>query len=218
MGSAESTLQTLSNQFVKNIHEVDDTIGENNDYGAGIGPHDEDDQIDSLVEAVKQDRTFPGSLFTVKSNPSQTEYPGGQSADLVIETDETTIFCEAKLFRFQYANGRPSPQAFSKVFNPYQDHSPRSFIHDVEKLASSEVATHKGFIGLYYRPVSGAGTEITGEEVAEKFASDVVQWTDHSIGVVSVSQFEELQHDVHSRGAILSWLLDSQPQQWFKQG
>lgn len=217
MDSAESTLQTLSNQFAENIHDVDETIGENNDYGAGIGPHDEDDQIDALVKAVKQNGSFPGSLFTVKSNPSQTKYPGGQSADLAIETDETTIFCEAKLFRFQYANGRPSPQAFGKVFNPYQDRGPRSFIQDVAKLASSDVDTHKSFLGLYYRPTSGAGTEITGTEIAEKFASDVDQWTDHSIDVVSVTQFEGLQHDVHSRGAILSWILDSQPQQWFKE-
>ena len=170
MSSTASLLQRLSDQFANVIAEVDRTIGENRNYGAGIGPHDEDDQIDALVSAVQQHGSFPGRLFTVKNHPSKTRYPGGQAADLVIEADETTVFAEVKLFRFQRANGNPSVEGFSKVFNPYQDHSPRSFIHDVDKLADSELATQKGFIGIYYRPNSGAGTEITGSEIAERFA------------------------------------------------
>lgn len=217
MSSPKTLLQTLTEQFAEAINDVDRTIGESEDYGAGIGPHDEDDQFDALVSAVRDRGSYSGSLHTMKNAPSKTQYPGGQSADLVIEGRDTTLFCEAKLFRFKYANGRPSPQAFSKVFNPYQDHSPRSFIHDIAKLADSAVDTHKGFVGIYYRPVSGAGTDITGEEIAEKFATDVNQWTDHSIKGVSVVQFDDLQHDVHSRGAILTWLLDDQPHQWFSE-
>ncbi len=215
MPISKQLLETLSSEFAEVINDVDETIGENNDYGAGIGPHDENDQIGALTDVVKRKGSFPGSLYSVKADHSKTTYPGGQSADLVIDSDGTTIFCEAKLFRFQYAKGGPSPQAFSKVFNPYQDHSPRSFIHDVTKLADSEVATEKGFIGIYYRPVSGAGTEITGKEIAEKFASDVDKWTGHSVEVVSVDQFDGLQHEVHSRGAVLTWILDDETQQWF---
>jgi hypothetical protein len=208
-------LKSLTSGCAEVISEVGRTVGENKDYGPGIGPHDEDDQVDALVDAVTADGSFPGSCYTVKDTPSKTHYPGGQAADLVLEADGTSIFCEAKLFRFQRANGNPSPEAYAKVFSPYQDHSPRSFIHDITKLADSELDTHKAFLGIYYQPVSGAGTDISGEAIAEKFTIDVDQWTNHSIEIVSVAPFDGLQHDVYQRGAILTWLLDEQPRQWF---
>ncbi len=208
-------MDTLGNEFTEVIDEADREIGENRDYGEGIGPHDEDDQIDELVRRVQRQKQLGWTVHTAKSNPSEVRYPSGQSSDLSIRTGDEQVCCEAKLFRFQKANENPSTRGFSKVFNPYQDHSPRSFIHDVNKLAESDIRANKTLLGIYYRPVNGAGTDITSEQIAEKFAHEVDQWTDHSISVASIAKFDGLQHPVHSRGGILSWTLDEQPKQYF---
>ncbi|RDZ65345.1 hypothetical protein C5B90_02980 [Haloferax sp. Atlit-12N] len=209
MSSTRSLVGQLADSFVDVIQKVDAEIGENRTYGPGIGPHDEDDQIDSLVQAVTQRDLFDGLISTAKSDVSTVRYPGGQAADLYLEADEKSEYCEAKLFRFQKANGNPYAREFSKVFNPFQDRNPRSFIHDVNKLAAAEIQSTKSFLGMYYRPVEGAGTEITGEEIADKFAADVTHWTDHSIEVDNVVPFSGLQHEVHHRGAVLTWTLES---------
>lgn len=215
MSEADTFTGQLVNSFADIIEEVDRSIGENKDYGSGIGPHDEDDQVNSLVEKVREKSDLPGDVATAKSNSATVRYPGGQSADLVLETPKLTEYCEAKLFRFMKANGNPSPQGFSKVFSPYQDHSPRSFIHDVEKLARTEIRAAKTLLGLYYRPVEGAGSQITGRDIAKKFASDVDRWTVHEISVDEVATFSGLQHDVFKRGAMLAWKLDDQPERYF---
>jgi hypothetical protein len=205
----------LANYFSQVIDTVDETIGENRTYGEGIGPHDEDDQLDALVDEVREQGLFDGTVHTAKSDASEVRYPGGQSADLVITTEDEREYCEAKLFRFQKANEQPSSRGFSKVFNPYQDKNPRSFIHDVTKLAESDVRATKTFLAPYYRPVKGAGTEISSEEIAKKFATEVATWTDYSINVDTIAPFSGLQHPVHSRGAIITWVLDEQPDQYF---
>lgn len=205
----------LAESFADVIADVDETIGENKDYGAGIGPHDENDQIDALVDGVLSRNTFNGSISTATSKPADVRYTGGQSCDLVIKTPTTVEYCEAKLFRFQKANQSPSSQGFSKVFNPYQDRNPRSFLHDVHKLVTADVRATKTFLGIYYRPVTGAGTEITSEDIAAKFVTDVDQWTKHTISLDTIARFSGLQHDVHCRGAILVWTLDNQPKQYF---
>lgn len=211
--------QTLTGKLVESfadvIHDVDRTIGENKDYGAGIGPHDENDQVDALIEEVRRQDNLPGDVSTAKSDPSGVKYPGIQSADLVIEAPELTEYCEAKLFRFIKANGNPSPRGYSKVFSPYQSHSPRSFIHDVDKLAAADIRVAKTLLGIYYRPIEGAGSHITGQSIAKKFVSDVEQWTEHEISIDTVVPFSGLQHDVHQRGAILAWKLDDQPKRFF---
>jgi hypothetical protein len=210
-----TTTSQLARSFSGVIEKVDSAIGENRDYGSGIGPHNEDNQVDALVEEVRSRNSLLGNVATAKSDSAAVRYPSGRSADLVIETPERTEYCEAKLFRFLKANGNPSPRGFSKVFSPYQDHSPRSFIHDVEKLATAEIRAAKTLLGIYYRPVEGAGSEITGQQIGEKFATDVGMWTDHEIQLETVATFSGLQHDVLQRGAILAWHLDDQPERYF---
>jgi hypothetical protein len=215
MGDPETLTGKLAQSFTNVIHEVDRTIGENRTYGAGIGPHDEDDQVDALVKAVRNQGLFDETIHTVKGNAAAVQYPGGQAADLVVEDNSDTEYCEVKLLRMQKANEQPSSRGYSKIFNPFQDRNPRSFIHDVSKLAESDVRAQKTFLGIYYRPVNGAGTQIAGEEMAQKFATDVEQWTDHSIDVDTVARFSGLQHEVHQRGAIIVWELSTQPEQYF---
>lgn len=215
MSEQNSLTGQLAKSFATVIDDVDRTIGENRDYGTGIGPHDEDDQVDALVQEVRTRNNLPGNVSTAKSDSAAVRYPGGQSADLVIETPEQTEYCEAKLFRFVKANGNPSPRGFSKVFSPYQDHSPRSFIHDVKKLAGADIRAAKTLLGIYYRPDQEAGSQISGQKIAQKFASDVNLWTDHEISVDAVATFSGLQHDIHNRGAVIAWQLDGQPERYF---
>jgi hypothetical protein len=215
MSGPRSLVGRLAQAFTDVIGEVDAAIGENRNYGVGIGPHDEDDQIDALVQAVRDEGLFDGTIATAKGDAAAVRYPGGQAADLYLEADGQAEYCEAKLFRFQKANGNPYAQEFSKVFNPFQDRNPRSFIHDVTKLAEAEIRHPKTFLGLYYRPVEGAGTEITSRDIADKFAADVDLWTNYSISVDTIARFDDLQHEVHQRGGILTWTLEDQPEQFF---
>lgn len=126
-----------------------------------------------------------------------------------------TTYVEAKLFRFQKGNGDPSEYGFARVFSPFQNRAGQSFLHDVNELAESEVRARRALLGIYYRPVQGAGTDVTGEQMAEKFAAEVDYWTDHSVVVDTVAPFSGLQHEVFERGAILTWQLDTQPQSFF---
>lgn len=215
MGGSQSVVGALAECFAEVIQGVDTEIGENRTYGPGIGPHDEDDQIDALVQGVRDQDLFDGIIATAKSDAPAVRYPGGQAADLYLQMDGRSEYCEAKLFRFQKANGNPYAQEFSKVFNPYQDRNPRSFIHDIKKLSEADIRHPKTFLGLYYRPMEGAGTEITSREIADKFAADVTHWTDCSITVDTIARFSGLQHEVHQRGGILTWSLDDQAEQLF---
>jgi hypothetical protein len=143
------------------------------------------------------------------------QYPSGRAADVVIQAGDETVFIEAKLFRFQKANSTPSKNGFAKVFSPYQDSAGQSFIHDVKKIAESDIRATRSLLGIYYRPNQGSGTEITSEHIAEKFASDVDHWTDHSLSIDTIATFSGLQHPVHSRGGILTWQVKDQPEQFF---
>ena len=119
MSPSRSLVGKLAESFGEVIQVVDAEIGENRTYGEGIGPHDEDDQIDVLVRAVRDRDLFDGVIATAKGDAAGVRYPGGQPADLYLETDGKSEYCEAKLFRFQKANGNPYAQEFSKVFTPY---------------------------------------------------------------------------------------------------
>lgn len=205
-------------QFTESIADVaptvDQQIGENRNYGEGLGPHDEDDQIEALVKQARRDNLFESNVHTVSGDASKVRYPGGQEADVVIQGQSESVYIEAKLFRFEKGNGDPSEYGFARVFNPFQDRAGQSFIHDVNKIAESEIRATKALLGIYYRPTDGPCSEITSRQMAEKFADEVSYWTNQSITVDTVSTFSGLQHEVHSRGGVLTWRLDNQPEKW----
>lgn len=183
---------------------VDGEIGENRNYGAGLGPHDEDDQVDALVTEARERSLLDGvdDVATVASSPGAVSYPDGRRADLRLRNGDRTEFCEAKLFRFQRSTGDVSPKAFGKVFNPYDS---GSLVTDVGKLVDSGVDAEKSFLGIFYRPVTGPGTEITADEIAQSFAHLLDRWTEYSLDVDVVAPFDGLQHETHQRGALLTW-------------
>lgn len=215
MSSETSIVGDFAQSLAKEAPIVDAQIGENEDYGEGLGPHDEDDQIYELVQQAKESGRLSYDVSTVKKNSRAVQYPGGREADIIIHDDDETVYFEAKLFRFQKGNSRPSKRGFAKVFSPFQDRAGQSFIHDVNKIAESDVRATRALLGIYYRPVDGAGTDITSKQMAEKFASEVDYWTDYSITTDTVATFSGLQHPVHSRGGILTWKLDAQPETFF---
>lgn len=210
--------ETLTGQlaavFGDVIATVDGQIGENRSYGAGIGPHDEDDQVDALVRTAREAGALDGltSVATVNSDPSAVSYPDGRAADLVLRGDDRTEYCEAKLLRFQRSTGDPSPEGFAKVFSPFQD---GTLVTDVDKLAGADIRAGKTFLGLFYRPVSGPGTEITPDAMAGAFVDAVDRWTAHEVALDAVVPFDGLQHPTHQRGAILVWSLTDQPERFF---
>lgn len=107
MSESRSLVGALAESFADVIQDVDAEIGENRTYGAGIGPHDEDEQIDALVNEVREQDIFDGTVATAKADATAVRYPGGQSADLYLESEGRSEYCEAKLFRFQKANSNP---------------------------------------------------------------------------------------------------------------
>lgn len=215
MESTDSAIEQFTKSLAKGAPVVDQEIGEKNDYGKGIGPHDEDDQIDALVQHAKKNGRIEYEAYTVNSEPKEVQYPDGKRADIALRRGDETVYFEAKLFRFQKANSRPSKRGFAKVFSPFQDRAGQSFIHDVNKIAESEIRATRALLGIYYRPADGAGTDVTSEQIAAKFATEVDYWSDYSITVDTVATFTDLQHEVHTRGGILTWRLDTQPEEFF---
>lgn len=207
-------VQQLAESLASVAPTVDKQIGENRTYGEGLGPHDEDDQIKALVEQARENGLLGPNVYTVGSDVSEVRYPSGREADIVIQGENKTVYLEAKLFRFEKGNGDPSEYGFARAFNPFQYRAGQSFIHDVSKIAESEIRATKALLGIYYRPTDGPCSDVTGEQIAEKFAEEVGYWTDHSITTDTVANFSGLQHPVHSRGSILTWQLDSQPETW----
>jgi hypothetical protein len=124
MSGPRSLVGRLAQAFTDVIDEVDAAIGENRTYGAGIGPHDEDDQIDALVQAVRDEGLFDGTIATAKGDTAGVRYPGGQAADLYLEADGQAEYCEAKLFRFQKANGNPTPRSSARSSTPFRTGTP----------------------------------------------------------------------------------------------
>jgi len=111
MSDQRSPLGRLAVALSDVIHTVDEQIGENRNYGEGIGPHDEDDQIDALVSEASRQNLLESDVYTVASDPSEMRYPGGQSADINIDRDQQTMDGGAKLFRIQEADGHPHDRA-----------------------------------------------------------------------------------------------------------
>lgn len=166
------------------------------------------------VDAVQETGAlgFLNNVATVSSTPSAVQYPDGRAADIVLEANGRTEYCEAKLLRFQRSTGDPSPEGFAKVFNPYQD---GTLVRDVVKLAEADIRAGKTFLGIFYRPVTGPGADITAEAMAAAFVDAVEQWMSRAVTTDAVAPFDDLQHDIHQRGAIIAWRLSDQPEQFF---
>jgi len=190
-------LEQLADDFVTVVPELD-ADAEHDRWQAGIGPFEEDRQIEMLREAIEGDTDY-----SIK-----TEEPyagGGQRCDLFIEADETKVPVEAKLLRFRYDNGNIDPNSFAKVFSPFPERTTSSLLTDARKLHDADFENAGGLLGLYYAPVEEAYDRMSAEAIAEKFCIDIEYWYDFKIETRNVAHFDGLRHPVHQEGAVITW-------------
>jgi hypothetical protein len=190
-------LEQLADDFASVVPAVD-AEAEHDRWQAGIGPFEEDRQVEMLQEAVDGDTSYS----------IETEAPyldGGQRVDIFIESEETGIPVEAKLLRFRYDNGNIDPNSFAKVFSPFPERTTSTLLTDAQKLHEAGFDEKGGLLGLYYEPVDESYERMTPEAIAEKFAIDVGYWYDFDVETRAIAHFEGLRHPVHQQGAVITW-------------
>ena len=190
-------LTNLADDFASVVPAID-AEAEHDRWQAGIGPFEEERQIEMLRESVE-------------GNPQysiETEAPyldGGQRVDLFIESEGTAIPVEAKLLRFRYDNGNIDPNSFGKVFTPFPERTTSTLLIDARKLYEAGFEENGGLLGLYYEPVDEPYVQMTPEAIAEKFCLDVGYWYDFDVETKMVAHFDGLRHPVHQQGAVITW-------------
>jgi hypothetical protein len=190
-------LTTLADDFASVVPAVDTEV-EHDRWQEGIGPFEEDRQVEMLRDAVERATSYS----------IETEAPyldGGQRVDLFIKSEETAIPVEAKLLRFRYDNGNIDPNSFAKVFSPFPERTTSTLLTDAQKLYEAGFEESGGLLGLYYEPVDESYDRMSPEAVAEKFALDIDYWYDFEVETRNVAYFEGLQHPIHQQGAIITW-------------
>ena len=190
-------LERLADDFASVVPAIDAEV-EHDRWQAGIGPFEEDNQVEMLREAVEGDISYS----------IETEAPyidGGQRVDLFIEGEETEIPVEAKLLRFRYDNGNIDPNSFAKVFSPFPERTTSTLLTDARKLHRAGFDESGGLLGLYYAPVDESYERMSAEAIAEKFWLDVSYWYNFVVETRNVAHFEGLRHPVHQQGAIITW-------------
>ena len=86
-------LKQLANDFASVVPSID-TEAEHNRWQGGIGPFEEENEIEMLRAEIDEDTGY--SIETEKSY-----LDGGQRADLFIKSGGTKLPIEAKLLRFR---------------------------------------------------------------------------------------------------------------------
>jgi hypothetical protein len=190
-------LEQLADDFATVIPAIDAEVNHNR-WQPGIGPFEEDNQIEMLREALEENRDY-----SIKTEVPYLE--GGQRVDLFIETDEVQVPVEAKLLRFRYDNGNIDPNSFAKVFSPFPERSTSTLLTDAQKLWRSGFTQSGGLLGLYYEPVDESYEQMTPDAIAEKFCFDVDYWYDLDVETRNIAYFDGLRHPAHQRGAVIVW-------------
>lgn len=196
MGSA-LLLQQIAEDFASAIPSIDENA-DHDRWKPGIGPFEEDRQVEMLREAVEPDIDY-------SINTEEPYLEGGQRVDLLIESGETEVPVEAKLLRFRYDNGNIDLNSFAKVFSPFPERTTSTLLTDSRKLTEAGFPESGGLLGLYYEPVDESYGRMTPEAIAEKFALDANYWYDFEIETREVAHFEGLRHPVHQQGAVVTW-------------
>jgi hypothetical protein len=195
--SSSVLLRELADDFALAVPEVDRTA-EHDRWQAGIGPFEEERQIELLRDAVSSTSDY--SLRTEVPYPDE-----GKRVDLMIERDGTAVPVEAKLLRFRYDNGNIDPNSFAKVFSPFPERTTATLLTDAKALTDAAFTKPGGLLGLYYAPEDEPYEQMTPEAIAEKFALDIGYWYDFTVETRAVAPFEGLRHPVHEQGAIITW-------------
>ena len=191
-------LERLAEEFASVIPKID-SQAEHSRWKPGIGPFEEERQLEKLVEATAQ-----GSIGQYLQ--SEQPYPHrSRQCDLIINTDTTQIPVEAKLLRFRYDNGSIDPNSYARVFTPFPERTSSSLLTDVVKLHESAFDPSGGLLGLYYEKQDETYKQMDVEKLAEKLSIDVRFWYDFEVKTVKIARFDGLRHPHHQRGAIIAW-------------
>ena len=197
--NTSSLLEQLAHDFASAVPTID-SRAEHDRWQAGIGPFEEDRQVEMFREAVEGTTNY-----SIKTE--QPYLNGGQRVDLLIDNGNTEIPIEAKLLRFRYDNGNINPNSFSKVFSPFPERSTSTLLTDAQKLDEAGFEEKGGLLGFYYQPEDEAYERMSAEAIAKKFSLDVDYWYDFEVETRNVAHFEGLRHPVHQQGAIITWEL-----------
>lgn len=194
------TLTRLAEDFAAVISEVD-AQAEHDRWKPGIGPFEEEKQMEMLVEATEES---PLGQYLL----AEQAYPdNGQRCDIVVEQAGTQIPIEAKLLRFRYDNGSIDPASYARIFTPFPERRSSSLLTDAKKLHDSGFEPSGGLLGLYYEKEDEAYDRMDAETIAEKFRKDVGYWYDFTVETTKIARFDGLQHPHHQQGAIITWAI-----------
>lgn len=193
-----SILGDFADSLASVLPEVD-SHAEHSRWKPGLGPFEEDNQVEMLIDALDTE-SLEYSLRSEVVYPDQ-----GLKSDVVIDAGDISLPVEAKLLRFRYDNGNIDPASFSKIFSPFPEHSSSSLLTDAKKLYESEFEPSGGLLGLYYEEEDEVYDVMDADTIAEKFSRDVGYWYDFEVETTNVAHFEGLQHPHHQRGAVITW-------------
>ena len=195
--SSSLLLEQLADDFATAIPAIDAQANHTR-WKPGIGPFEEDNQIEMFREALEEETDY-----SIKIEVPYFE--GGQRVDIFVETGEIQVPVEAKLLRFRYDNGNIDPNSFAKVFSPFPEQSTSTLLTDAQKLWNSDFTESGGLLGLYYEPANEPYEQMTPEAIAEKFCLDVGYWYDFEVETSNIAYFDGLRHPVHQQGAVITW-------------
>ncbi|WP_256299944.1 transcriptional regulator [Haloarchaeobius salinus] len=201
MTEQETALQQLARDFATVIPAVD-REAEHDRWDPGIGPFEEERQLEMILDELAEDGTRPEHIET------EEQYPDSRKrCDLVITEDGFRMPVEAKLLRFRRDNGNIDPNMYKSVFSPFPERSSSSLLTDSRKLYESDFGLPAGLLGLYYEKNGEEYEQLTADRIAEKFQQDVSFWYDIGIETVAIERFEGLRHQHFGHGAVIGWLL-----------
>lgn len=193
--SSAARLAQLAEDIAAAIPEIDATVSHEN-YGNGLGGFEEPRQVEMIVEMLEAKDAYHDALRT------EVPYPDSRKqCDLVLETENGQMPIEAKLLRFNRANGTVEPGTYSSIFSPVSN----SVVSDAAKLFESSFGVSGGLLGIYYERGDETAPVYDPHRLAEKTVTDIDYWFDIDVETRAVSEFEGLRHEVHRRGAVVTW-------------
>lgn len=201
MTSPKKTLKNITRGFASVIPAVD-TTAEHERWKPGIGPFEEERQLEMILAAFSNDGPVPSHI------EREVTYPdSGRRCDFVTDASDRELPVEAKLLRFRRDNGNIDPNMYKSIFSPFPERSSSSLLTDAEKLTQSAFDLPAGLLGLYYEKNDEVYEQLRAERIAEKFAFDAEYWFDIDIETVAIEKFDGLQHPHHQKGAVIGWLV-----------
>lgn len=192
-------------QFVEDMAkaiEIKDSKVSHDKFQDGIGPFEEERQLDFLVEELES--------MGYQDIKQEVKYPSSsKKVDLIWKTHQI----EAKLLRLRGDNGRLSQYMFRKIFSPFKSNS---LMGDAEKLLESDLGGQKVLLGIYYEREDESQEKLNFENISQKIKNDLDFWHDTTVEEEHTASFEGLQHPVHKKGKVVLWELESTGSQWLR--